>query len=135
MLSDLAALKDDTVSLEFAGRRYSFTLKELDRHWFGKYLMLWKPSAPEVSVLQRGMRGESVLWLRDTLARSRGEPLSSEPNDLFDKELETQVMDFQHSHQLEPDGVAGERSLALLYPYNPEKSPTLLPQADSAAAP
>jgi len=122
----VSLLKEDTASLELGGQTHDFTTSALGRYWFGKYLLLWKPPMPEQGDLRLGSRGESVVWLRDALARYRGEPLSAQPKDLFDEALEIELMDFQSNHRLAPDGIAGRITLTKLQAYSQDKAPTLL---------
>ena len=128
----VAALTQDSVSLAMDSALQEFSVQEVGRLWFGKYLLLWKPPMPEQVMLRLGDRGEAVVWLRDALAHYRGEPLAAEASDLFDKELQTQLMQFQGRHRLAADGVAGQITLAKLQGYLTDKSPTL--SADSAGA-
>ncbi|MBI3569676.1 MAG: peptidoglycan-binding protein, partial [Gammaproteobacteria bacterium] len=121
----VTGLTADSVSLAMAGPPREFPIQEVGRLWFGKYLLLWKPPTPGQGLLRLGDRGESIVWLRDALARFRGEPLVVEANDLFDKELQAQLMQFQSRRRLASDGVAGEATLARLQNYLPGKSPTL----------
>lgn len=121
----VASLTADSAVLEMGGRQQEFPVSEVDRLWFGKYLLLWRPPTPEQKMLRLGDRDEAVLWLRDALARYRREPLAAEANDLFDKELQARLRDFQKRMQLAADGIAGRTTLAQLQGYLPEKSPTL----------
>ena len=123
----VASLTAESVLLEMGKHQQEFSVTEVDRLWFGKYLLLWKPPAPalEREPLRRGNRGVAVIWLRDALARYRGEPLAADENDLFDTELEVQLRDFQRHRWLAVDGVAGSLTLAQLQGYLPDKSPTL----------
>jgi murein L,D-transpeptidase YcbB/YkuD len=85
----------------------------------------WKPPMPNQETLRFGDRSEAGIWVRDALARYRGEPLASDSNDVFDKELAAQLRDFQRHQRLAVDGVAGEITLAELQGFLPGKSPTL----------
>lgn len=122
----VSSLGTEAVSLALGGVPREFPLQEVNRLWFGKYLLLWKPAMPDGEKLRLGDRGEAILWLRDALARFHGEPLAAEPSDVFDKELQTQLIRFQNRNELVPDGVAGEATLAKLQNYLPLKSPVLL---------
>ena len=122
----VSLLKENTASLELGGQAHDFPTSELGRYWFGKYLLLWKPSMPEQGDLRLGARGEAVVWLRDALARYRGEALSAQPKDRFDEALEMELMDFQSNHRLDPDGIAGRITLTKLQAYSLDKAPTLL---------
>lgn len=111
-------LTEEQVTLEFPGREVQLPLAEVDRDWFGKYLLLWSP--PEVGdrVIRRGMRGAAVSWVRDVLDRY-GLPKSRAPDsDLFDAELEAKVREFQRRHQLRDDGIIGQSTLVYLRTYD-----------------
>jgi general secretion pathway protein A len=122
----VTALTTDSVSLAMGGSPQQFDAQEVGRLWFGKYLLLWKPPAPGQEILRLGDRGESIVWLRDALARYRGEPLVTDASDLFDRGLQAQLMQFQSRYRLAADGVAGANTLAKLQGYLPEKSPVLV---------
>jgi general secretion pathway protein A len=122
----VTALTADSVSLAMGGSPQEFDVQEVGRLWFGKYLLLWKPPAPAQEILRLGDRGESIVWLRDALARYRGEPLVTDASDLFDRELQGQLMQFQSRHRLAADGVAGANTLAKLQGYLPGPSPVLI---------
>jgi general secretion pathway protein A len=116
------------------GSPQEYDVQEVGRLWFGKYLLLWKPSAPGEEILRLGDRGESIVWLRDALTRWRGEPLAADASDLFDRELQARLMQFQNRHQLTADGVAGANTLAKLQSYLSAQSPTLIAESVAAEA-
>ncbi|MCR4347938.1 MAG: AAA family ATPase [Sulfuricaulis sp.] len=128
----VTALSADSVSLVMGGEPQEFSVPEVGRLWFGKYLLLWKPATPTQEILRLGDRGEAIVWLRDALARFRGEPLAAVSSDLFDKELQEQLMQFQRRHRLTSDGVAGQITLAKLQGYLTGKSPALIAGAVTA---
>lgn len=121
----VSALAADKVSLVMGNLSQDFAVQDVGRHWFGKYLLLWKPSVPKQELLRLGDRGEAIVWLRDALARYRGEPLMANAKDVFDRDLQTQLMQFQSRHSLASDGVAGQITLAKLQSYVTGQSPTL----------
>jgi len=128
----VSALTSDTVSLVMGGPPQEFPVHEVGRLWFGKYLLLWRPSLPAQEILRLGDRGEAIVWLRDALARYRGEPLATDTSDFFDGELQAQLIQFQDRHRLATDGVAGQYTLAALQGYLTGKSPTLVAGTDRA---
>jgi general secretion pathway protein A len=125
----VASLTSDSALLEMGKHQQQFAISEVGRLWFGKYLLLWKPTAPEQKILRLGDSGDAVQWLRDALARSRGEPLATVSSDRFDEELAGQLRRFQRQHGLAVDGVAGPITLAQLQGYIPGSSPTLATDA------
>jgi general secretion pathway protein A len=111
-------LTEDSVTLQLAGQRYEFPLGIVGRIWPGKYLALWSPPEFGEQVVRSGMRGASVVWVRDTLARY-GLPRNASPaSDVFDLELEAQVKEFQRRHRLEVDGIVGRVTLVYLSNYS-----------------
>ena len=128
----VASLTANSVSLEMGGRQVEFTIDEVGRAWFGKYLLLWRPAVPEQEMLRLGDRGDGVIWLRDALARYRGDSIAPDANDMFDNELEVRLKEFQMLHRLAVDGVAGQATSALLHGLLQDKSPTL--STDTAMA-
>lgn len=108
----LTRLTRDQADLAFGARTYSFALNEIDPYWFGKALLLWQPPPIDQRVLQRGMQGRAVVWLRETLARADGHPAGA--SDEFDAALEQRVKAFQNRHHLPADGVVGEATFLQL---------------------
>jgi len=127
----VASLTSDSVLLAMGKHQQEFPITEVGRLWFGKYLLLWRPSVPEQKILRLGDSGDAVVWLRDALARSRGEPVAAVSNDRFDKELDGQLRQFQSLRGLAVDGIAGPMTLTQLQGYMPDRSPTL--STDTAA--
>lgn len=119
-------LDGERVTLSFPDRSYEYPLAEIDRVWFGKYLILWNAPAFSDKTVRRGMRGPSVAWVRDVLAQY-GLPRSTAPaSDVFDAELDNRVREFQRRHQLQDDGIVGTMTLVYLSTYaSHAQSPTL----------
>lgn len=114
----LSSLDDQRVSFEFSGREYPFPLGEVERMWFGKYLLLWRPPEIGERIVRRGMRGPAVAWVRDALAHYGLARAGNPKSEAFDAELENQVREFQRRHQLEDDGVVGRMTLIYLRTYD-----------------
>jgi general secretion pathway protein A len=93
---------------------YTVSLAELANHWFGEFLVVWRPSQPAVKDLRLGMRGEDVRWLRQGLAQVGGLPAEAAAGDTFDTEVERLVEEFQRARRLTVDGIAGMQTQLLL---------------------
>ncbi|HJW82263.1 MAG TPA: AAA family ATPase, partial [Acidiferrobacterales bacterium] len=119
-------LAGESATLLLAGQRYELPLVDVGRLWFGKYLALWSPPEVGERMIRRGMRGASVAWVRDTLARY-GLPRATSPaSELFDTDLEAQVKEFQRRHQLQDDGLVGKMTLVYLSSYTGNASAPVL---------
>lgn len=138
----ISGLKPDQATLEIGGQAQTFPLADIERYWFGKYLVLWSPPPTGDQTLRRGMTGPGVVWLREALARSNGKPRSEEPergkqataakNNVFDAELEAQVKAFQRRLQLEDDGIVGRSTLIQLDGYETSGAPPLLSRSTAS---
>lgn len=110
----LRSLEGDTAVLELGEHSVRTDLTQLDSLWSGGYLMLWR-SDTSMELIGHGTVSESVIWLRRRLALIEGHDPSRESlPPLFDSALEARVRDFQRTHDLRPDGLVGERTMALL---------------------
>ncbi|HXJ79048.1 MAG TPA: AAA family ATPase [Candidatus Methylomirabilis sp.] len=110
----VVAITDDTATLDFGGRPYTFPFSEVDRYWEGPFVVLWRgPELRSVSV-EPGTRGKDVEWVRQRLSELDGAPITSRNRDVFDNDLRARVINFQRSRALAPDGIVGEETLAHL---------------------
>lgn len=128
----LKALKDDVAVLDIGGESREFALSAIERHWYGKFLTLWRPPASGETPLRIGVQGPAVRWLREALAYANGQPAMNVNNVAFDAELEEQVKAFQRRHHLEPDGVVGRNTMVYLDAHDGQPSPTLTPTTTAA---
>jgi general secretion pathway protein A len=110
----LVALEGDRARLRIGETTHEVSLAELTDRWFGEFLVIWRPSIPLAKQLRVGMRGDDVRWLREGLAALAGTPVTAAEPDLFDSGLERQVEDFQRSHRLNVDGIAGVQTQLML---------------------
>jgi general secretion pathway protein A len=110
----VVSLDEASATVDFAGRRYTFALHEIDRYWDGPFILLWK--SPPVSSLpiMPGSRGKDVEWLRQRLSEVDGSPVSEKNRDVFDEELRARVLTFQRRRSLPADGIVGEETLSHL---------------------
>jgi general secretion pathway protein A len=127
----LVSLDETSGELAIAGTRVSYPLDEISEMWFGQYLLVWRPPNGRNDVMRPGMRDPNVLWLRQSLAALgadyRPANLDSE---LFDEDLEQKLMQFQRSHRLRIDGIAGEQTQILINSLlGPGGTPQLVAQS------
>jgi general secretion pathway protein A len=114
----LAALDDEQAALAFGEQLQRFPLAEIERHWFGKYLLLWRAPLAETDALRLGTRHPAVNWVREALARVQGAPPPATPSDQFDAALDEAVREFQRRHRLPSDGVVGNLTWLQLSLYD-----------------
>jgi general secretion pathway protein A len=122
----LVGLDDENATIELGGTTRDVPIAAISRYWFGDFLLLWRPPLAVAKALAPGMRGSEVRWLRDNLRAAQGLPQVPRTSDVYDEELTRLVQDFQRSHRLNADGVAGvQTQIVLDTVLNPAASPTL----------
>ena len=122
----LVGLTDEAATIELGDATRSLPIASVSRYWFGDFLLLWRPPLAVAKSLGPGMRGAEVKWLRDNLRAAQGLPQDAAGGEVYDDELTRQVQEFQRSHRLHADGVAGvQTQIVLDTVLNPAGSPTL----------
>jgi len=113
-------------SIASAGGTASIDLSELTHYWFGDHLILWRPPAEADGALVPGTQGPGVVWLRESLARIRGEAADEQPSPVYDSRLEAEVRRYQREKMLAVDGIVGEMTqLALTSDLGEPERPSL----------
>jgi general secretion pathway protein A len=123
----ITSLGYDDAQVVANGRTREIPLSLLSFHWYGKYLLLWRPGIVPPKDLTPGINDSGVLWLRAALARIGGEDVPSEQSPIYDAALEQQVREFQRNHMLTVDGIVGARTqIAMLADLDMPDTPLLL---------
>ena len=95
-----------------AGRR-SVSFSELERHWSGHGVLLWKDPLNLFPNVLPGSKGGHVKQLQGLLKETGN--YNSAFTGVYDKGTLSAVRDFQSSRGIEQDGIAGDQTLMLLY--------------------
>lgn len=111
----LTGLDEQMARLALADGSVTVPVDQLTDYWFGQFLLLWRPPNNNDEPIGPGMQSENVRWLRQSLAEldTGYRPGSNNP-DLFDAELEQQLIVFQRQHRLEADGLAGQKTQIII---------------------
>jgi general secretion pathway protein A len=129
--SVLVSLDNDVAELSFGAERMQFPVSEVEDLWFGQFLLIWDPPGDTPVVISPGMQNDNVRWLRESLA-ALDESYAPQPpdSDLFDAELQLQLVAFQRRHRLETDGLAGQKTQIIINTLlSPNNKPRLsIPQ-------
>jgi general secretion pathway protein A len=94
--------------------RHDFSLADVLSLWNGYYLLLWTPTIADARTIFPGERSERIVWLRQQMVLFDGlHPAVAAPQ-LFDQDLKSRVLKFQHRHHLAEDGAVGFQTLFYL---------------------
>ena len=108
----LIKLDDHRLTLDLGAKRLTFPLDQVLPYWRGRYILLWKPIYQNMSLLYPGNISWVVRRLRLQLAEI-GMPVStvSDGGSIYDEELKRQVLAFQTSRGIKPDGIVGPHTM------------------------
>ncbi len=87
---------------------------DLDRFWFGEYLLLWRPPNNQSVSFVPGMNSEGILWLRQSLTAILGRDIPPADSTRFDENLEIQVRNYQQARRLTVDGLVGQKTQMMI---------------------
>ncbi len=113
----LVGLDEEHAALDVGGEEVRIPRAEVEAHWLGDFLLLWRPPPEGSELLRLGSAGADVLWLRAQLARAGGDASLSSGGARslrYDEALRERVVRFQTARGLRPDGIAGEQTLVHL---------------------
>ena len=110
----LTYLDDDEATLRKQDRTLTVSVDTLNRYWLGEYTLLWQKPPYYQSAIQPGSQGPVVQWLDQQLVRLYGHDEAPTIHDTYNEELKSQVIRFQLSKGLKPDGVVGPHTFILL---------------------
>jgi general secretion pathway protein A len=106
----VASLDASAANVIANGKTFELPLVELSYYWYGDHVLLWRPALSPPRDLIPGMDDPGVVWLRETLARVRGEDPPTSGSSLYDTALESRVREYQREHMLTVDGIVGART-------------------------
>ena len=106
----VARLGYDTAGVVANDHEYEIALAEVINYWYGDHLLLWQPGPAGQKDLAPGMSDAGIVWLREMLARVRGEEPPNDTSPLYDALLETKVREYQRARMLSVDGIVGART-------------------------
>jgi len=110
----LTYLGDHEATLRKGDNTLTVAADTLNRYWLGEYTLLWQKPPYYQSAVQPGSQGPIVQWLDQQLVRIYGHDDVPTIHDTYDDELMAQIIKFQQSKGLIPDGVVGPHTFILL---------------------
>jgi len=110
----LTGLDDRNARLAYDDGDITVPVDDLTDYWFGQFLLLWRPANNNDQPIGPGVRSENVRWLRQSLAAINTAYKPGSNSDMFDDELQQQLIAFQRQHRLEADGLAGQKTQIII---------------------
>jgi hypothetical protein len=95
-----------------AGRR-SLSFSELEKHWSGQGLLIWKDPLNLLTNMSPGSKGNHIRRLQGLLREI--EAYNGPLTGVYDSDTLSAVKKFQSSRGIEQDGIVGGQTLMVLY--------------------
>lgn len=113
----LLKIEGEEAYVAHGGESFKTTLDEIDRFWLGEYSVVWKLPPYKSGIIKPGQPKEGD-WLQQGLTQINPE--------LEGLSLQEQVVEFQRSMGLVPDGIAGSMTLIQMNNILDTSTPKLL---------
>jgi general secretion pathway protein A len=110
----LTYLSEDEATLRRGDRTLTISADTLNHYWLGEYTLLWKKPPFYQTAVQPGSHGPIVQWLDQQLVRLYGQNDVPTIHNTYNDQLKSQIVKFQQSKGLMPDGVVGPHTFILL---------------------
>jgi general secretion pathway protein A len=111
----LIGLDGESAILATAKGTIAVPIEALAEAWFGQFLVFWRPPNGNDAPIGPGTQSDNVRWLRRSMASlNDGYQPAAIDSDVFDAELQQQLIAFQRRHRLEADGLAGHKTQIII---------------------
>ena len=128
----LTGLSATQATLRVAGQQQRISLAALHARFGDEFVTLWRAPSDWRNDIALGDRGPDVDWLASRLAQWDGKAAAAQ-NRPFNAALQVRLRAFQSSEKLNPDGVAGPRTLIRLVRQGGAAEPRLLDPSATVA--
>ena len=123
----ITSIQDDHATIYSNNTAYTIKLSDLDKHWYGKFILLWKKPDHYSSAITPGDNGNVVGWLNSQFTSSTQAPGTNITH--YNKNLIGKVKNFQSEHGLTTDGIVGPVTIIHLNTRSDMNVPTLVEQS------
>lgn len=120
----LSEVNANTATLLLNKKTYRLKLSELDKYWYGQYILLWKKPRLYTRAISPGEYDPLIPWLDEQLASiTRTEKLNSRN---YNHSLVKKIKAFQQQQGLIADGIVGPLTLIHINTLADPNLPTLV---------
>jgi general secretion pathway protein A len=119
LLGLLLGIDGDRVAIDLGSRTVTVPRADLESHWLGEYLALWRMPITLDDSIRRGAIGAPVAWLQRQLALFDTLPAAVDGPPLYDAALDARVRRVQSQFGLLPDGIVGPETQLVLTSRDP----------------
>lgn len=125
-LVTITSIDNDIATIYSNNTAYTVKLSELDKYWYGKFILFWQKPDHYRSAISPGDSGAIINWLNTQLEKINNK-LTEATITTYDDYLVNKVIAFQSQHGLTADGIVGPVTIIHLNTQSGQKVPSLLP--------
>ncbi len=128
----ITSINDDIATVYSNNTVYTVKLSEIDKHWYGSFILLWKKPDNYLTAITPGDRGSIINWLYTQLIKIKNQPLPDMAINTYNEQIIKEVKDFQLQQGLAADGIVGPVTIIHLNTESGMKVPLLIPAVTSS---
>lgn len=125
----VTSIANDAASLYANNKPYLIKLTELDKYWYGQFILLWQKPDFYSSAITPGNSGQIINWLNHRLSLINNTNPADDLVNRYDDYLVEKVKNFQSKHGLMADGIVGPVTIIHLNSQSGQQIPSLTPLA------
>jgi general secretion pathway protein A len=122
----ITAIDNDIATIYANNTAYKVKLNELDKYWYGQFILLWKKPDYYLRAISPGDSGAIVNWLNTQLEKIN-KHLPERIISTYDDTLLERVIAFQSQNGLTADGIVGPVTIIHINTQSGMKVPSLNP--------
>ncbi len=124
----ITSIDDDRATVFSSNRAYTVKLNDLDKYWYGQFILLWQRPGNYSSAITPGDSGNIINWLNTQLTKVNNKQLADMIFSTYDKNLVGKVKAFQSQQGLIADGIVGPVTIIHLNTKSGMDVPSLIKQ-------
>ena len=124
----ITSIDSDVATIYSNNTAYTVKLSELDKYWYGKFILLWQKPDHYITAISPGDSGAIINWLNTQLDKINNDLPEAAINN-YDDYLVKRVIAFQSQHGLTADGIVGPVTIIHLNTQSGLKVPSLAPSS------
>jgi len=123
----ITSIDNDSATVFSNNTEYTVKLNDLDKYWYGQFILLWRKPGDYASAIEPGDSGGIINWLNTQLTKINNRSSHDTIIGTYDDQLVDKIKAFQIKQGLIADGIVGPVTIIHLNTEAGMNVPSLLP--------
>jgi len=123
----ITSIDDEAATVFSNNTEYTVKLNDLDKYWYGQFILLWRKPGDYASAIEPGDSGGIINWLNTQLTKINNRSSQETIISTYDDQLVDKIKAFQIKQGLIADGIVGPVTIIHLNTEAGMNVPSLLP--------